>query len=1376
MSDVDVGRLVLEVESVADNSTKGLDALTTSLSKLQSATKGGLGLNTVITQLTKLSKTVDSISNSTGHKLTSLAKGLNSLANVDSVKISGTSVKNIKALINGIKSIGNSDAKKLTEFGEAGKSLSNLGNVKISTTVVKELTKLAALAKSIQNTDFTKLNSMTKALIPIQNINGKVSLPSAKTVSAKASRQSLRDVIIGQASNFVAKFDLVKSYVNRTKDIFGGFITESTKYVEDLNLFTAALGGYAKEAKQYADVVSEALGIDPAMWMRSQGIFQTLAEGFGVASDRAFIMSKNLTQLGYDLSSFFNLSIEDSMTKLESGLAGELEPLRRLGFDLSVARLQQEAYNLGIDESVQKMTQAEKAQLRYYTIMTQVTTAQGDMARTIEAPANQIRIFQAQLTMCARAIGDIFIPALNAILPYAIAVLKVMRLVAEGIANIFGYKLPKIDYSKMTKSLSTSIGDVNTGLDDADKATGAVGDNLGDAVKKAKELKNAVLGIDELNIIAQPDDTTGGRYTKSKNAKTGVGGVGGDFDFPLPQYDFLGDAVSSKVDKIVDKLKGLLKHVDLLKVTLGVIATIFAGLKISKFIDNLAKLGYISKTLTGKEKLGSLAGIMMAVGSAISYAYGMFDMARNGANWKNVIMVIGGIAGVMAGLYLAIKPYDQLKAATISNIAGLGMSIFTLWTALKDIGKNGMTPANLATQIGASVIAFMTLDKLMGQVKNKAAKLVSPMAGLAMSTSLIMTSFMDIQRTGPNLTNVMGLIAGGIGAITSAIKLMKVAQETAFGGMGLAISLVAAAIGGIVLAYSAYQKSIEEAGKKAYESTDDFKILSDSIERSKEASKRAEEALGHLKDGIKNIQDSAVKYAFAQDLIDQIYKINDNANASNYELNVMKRRVEMLNDLQLGDLKLNIDETTGRIVQTREQVQKLIEDLKRKAYNEAVSQLVIQSYKDQIQSAKDYHDALVRQADAQERLDYWFQKFKESKYNSKEWEEAKNGIEQANEALNNANDSLEKSSELYKNATGAIEVYTDKYKLSGEKIDDTNDFINGSVDNLTKDVSEKGKSLTDIVEGIANSCMDGIKMGISNNKPVVEDAMSSVAQGMCNPIGTPLQISFEQLTQRGMDMIQQKIDYNAPAAIDATKRYSNGIVDTYENTVTAGILKQDTQDAFGGVDSGIRSREGVAISTSGEIGSNILNSFANRASYQNFFNIAQNIPRGIIDGIKNKILAIADMGCTIGATLAGAFTGKVEINSPSRLFKRYGSYVVQGLNLGISGEMESSTSLVKEWAGDVSDAFRVDTSRVATNFNRDFTASVATNHTVKTDGFESGMETFYLNYIEPKLTSIENHTKRQADKSEKTIVNVGSKTVTDVVEEQRKADGYKFVS
>ena len=276
-------------------------------------------------------------------------------------------------------------------------------------------------------------------------------------------------------------------------------VTESNKYQEDLNLFTVALGQYAAEAQNYAEKVSDVMGIDPAQWFRNQGVFNTLLTGFGDTAERAQLMSQNLTQLGYDLSSYANIPIEEAMLKLQSGISGELEPLRRLGYDLSQAKLQQTALNLGIKESVANMTQAEKAELRYYAIMTQVTTAQGDMARTLEAPANQLRILQAQLTQAARAIGNIFIPALNAILPYAIAVVQVIREIANALANLAGFKLTEVDYS---------------GVNSAAVGAGSLADNLDDAAGAAKKLKQYTAGFDELNVFAP--NTGGGCWWRRR--------------------------------------------------------------------------------------------------------------------------------------------------------------------------------------------------------------------------------------------------------------------------------------------------------------------------------------------------------------------------------------------------------------------------------------------------------------------------------------------------------------------------------------------------------------------------------------------------------------------------------------------------------------------------------------------------------------------------------------------------------------------------------------------------------------------------------------------------------------------------------------------
>ena len=166
------------------------------------------------------------------------------------------------------------------------------------------------------------INRLKKSLNSLKNSGG--------GKDYKRHGKDIADTNKKMASSFTklaAKLGVFAIAAHKLNQKIGSWITQSNNYIENLNLFTASMGKYAEEAQNYAETVGEIMGIDPSDWMRNQGVFNTLAVGFGVASDRASLMSKNLTQLGYDLSSFFNISIEESMQKLQSGLAGELEPL-----------------------------------------------------------------------------------------------------------------------------------------------------------------------------------------------------------------------------------------------------------------------------------------------------------------------------------------------------------------------------------------------------------------------------------------------------------------------------------------------------------------------------------------------------------------------------------------------------------------------------------------------------------------------------------------------------------------------------------------------------------------------------------------------------------------------------------------------------------------------------------------------------------------------------------------------------------------------------------------------------------------------------------------------------------------------------------------
>jgi len=734
--------LELEVQSSATSATSGIDALSASLSRLKNAVKGGVGLTSVANQLRNLNTALQTMDSSSADKIDRLANSLSKLSGLGSIKISASIGNQLRNIGSVVSSLGTTDFSGLGRLSTALAPLNSLSRASGLQSAITQLNKLPQLAQTLNGIDwdtFTQqIQRLSTALTPLVRQLNRISsafgqLP-ANIRRLIRDTNSLADSNNRAADSFIniwAKCRMAMNAVRGAARTIASWITESNSYIENINLFNASMGKYAAEAQKYAETVGELMGIDPGEWMRNQGVFMTITEGFGVATERAYIMSQQLTQLGYDLSSFFNISFEDAMQKLQSGISGELEPLRRLGYDLSQARLQEVALELGIDKAFSKMTQAEKAQLRYYAIMTQVTKAQGDMARTLNAPANQLRILQAQVTQCARALGNIFIPALNAVLPYAIALAKVIRLIASEIAAFFGFELPEVDYSGIT-----AVADAVAG------SAADTEDGLNGATKAAKKLKNALLGIDELNIIS-PNDDSGGSGDGS-----GLGIGGGDLGFELPTYDFLGDIVSTKVDEIVEKIKGALSE----------ITAVISGF--------LLAIGTIL-VVTGANVPVGLA--LMAVGAA-----GLISAIV--ANWdymsERLAKVLTLVTGILGGFLLAIGAFLAFSGVNVP----LGAALMV---------------AGAAALVTAAAINWKFLN---GDIKNA----LSILTGIVSGALLAMGALFAF--TGVDVPLGIALMAAGAVGLVTAIGLN---WDSMSDPMRRAIGLLESIVGGALLTFGA---------------------------------------------------------------------------------------------------------------------------------------------------------------------------------------------------------------------------------------------------------------------------------------------------------------------------------------------------------------------------------------------------------------------------------------------------------------------------------------------------------------------------------------------------------------------------------------------
>ena len=852
---VEIQGLEFQIVNDSTQAVAGLQNLINTLNRLKTATNGGAtGLSKTAQGIRELSNSLKGLnSGDASQKITRLTNALTALSQVGNVKISSSIANQLTAINTALAGLKWTDGDKLTSLANGLHPLSELGKANM-TTFINQLSKLPKVIEDLEAADIDKFTQQMTALAAamkpfadeMQKVsNGFSAFPSkiqkliTSTEKYNASARKATSTT-GQFTSGLKALNVAAVAITFRK--IGHFIaqavTESNKYQEDLNLFTVALGQYAAEAQNYAEKVSDVMGIDPAQWLRNQGIFNTLLTGFGDTAERAQLMSRNLTQLGYDLSSYANIPIEEAMLKLQSGISGELEPLRRLGYDLSQAKLQQTALNLGIKESVANMTQAEKAELRYYAIMTQVTKAQGDMARTLEAPANQLRILQAQLTQAARAIGNIFIPALNAILPYAIAVVQVIREIANALANLAGFKLTEVDYS---------------GVNSAAVGAGSLADNLDDAAGAAKKLKQYTAGFDELNVFA-PNTGSG--------SGAGAGGAGG-FDFDLPTYDFLGDAVQTRIGEIKKMIEdtlaeittivsGFMLAVGAILVVTGANIPLGVGLMAAGAVGLAATVG-LNWTAMSSELASTLAlitgvvgGFLLALGAIMAFSganlpLGIALMALGGAslvsaaviNWHNsdrhLTDALTTLTGVLAGASLAVGAMLAFTGvATGLGIALMAVGAVTLvsaaalnWNSIPDalaspLSRVGLLVSGATLALGA-ILAFSGCMPLgIALMAIGATSLVSVMAlnwnGLsdeiqnviAIITTVVSVAFLAIGAalafSGANIPLGLALLAAG--AVTMGTAIMPNWNDLS-DNVQQKISMITTVVGGALLAVGA---------------------------------------------------------------------------------------------------------------------------------------------------------------------------------------------------------------------------------------------------------------------------------------------------------------------------------------------------------------------------------------------------------------------------------------------------------------------------------------------------------------------------------------------------------------------------------------------
>ena len=572
---------------------------------------------------------------------------------------------------------------------------------------IKSLDRLVTAMTGVENAfkDLTKVASKNTVATEVKQVGTELDKVSTKSDKAFSTLKKL--------FTFAGAKKIGQIAVDWTE--------KSMDYSEALNLFNVILDDSTTKATKFQNVMNEAFGTNMTDTLTRQGLFQSMAENMGIASDYAYIMSENTTKLVNDISSLYNKKESTVSEALRAGIyAGQTKPLRSFGMDITEKTLQPELERLGIDRTVRDLNQAEKQLLRYISVLRQSQDAHGDWANTIEAPANQLKIFSNQLTEAQRALSNLFIGTFAKILPYANAILMVVEEVANAIATMFGIE----------------ISDYNSSIASAEDAYVELGESIDDDIDKAKKLTKQMLSFDQTHNINENNNSSNGDIS---------GGIDQRLLDAITGYDNGMEKVRMKAVEIRDKIMewlGFTKETDFLT---GDVSFKYTG--INKLLKNV---------VNGFGKLSTQGKILVGIGLS-ALIINLF----NGT--KKLVTVLGGqgLVKIVKSLLTPVKTlYNSLDKVNSSNK--------NLTTGLSEGISKWSSSLTMLDRFKVALVGILGLTTSLSGMKSAMESVADE--GWNLGNSLMtVASGLGAVASGAYIGSMFGPIGTVIGGVTGGV-------------------------------------------------------------------------------------------------------------------------------------------------------------------------------------------------------------------------------------------------------------------------------------------------------------------------------------------------------------------------------------------------------------------------------------------------------------------------------------------------------------------------------------------------------------------------------------------------------------------------------
>lgn len=560
-------------------------------------------------------------------------------------------------------------------------------NIKV---VSEGLDETIAKVKELGNTVHDLSSKKTTKSVSVSESKQEAKIAKQTSTNLKKSASSLSKILISLIS------------IRKLSNFFRESLDESSSWIENLNLFEVAMGNATQQGLRFTKTMSEAFGLDQNQLIEYMGLFNQMAQAIGNSTEIAYKMSEALTALGLDISSLYNISVDTAMSKLRSGIAGQVKPVRELGLDITAQSLDKYLKeDLGLDMTSKMLSQSQKQLLRTIMLIQQTNNAWGDLSKTINSFSNQQKVMASQISQLKRAFGDLLI-----------GTTEQAGIATKALYYINGALMALVEIVRVFIPEATSSGfnKLNNDLEKTKDNTKELTDTL----------DNSLLSFDKFNAL-NSKDSKGSDWLSSlleegfleeyeeymrkfeqsmnniKNKAVEIKNAIMSWLGFEPEFDAITSGGKDAIEEINWKLKDGITNLDLIITGFNTLI----GLSLVKYITNLTNkfIMFVNSTNAAGKSLINLNAISQGV-----MLFGLYSLFKGIEDGNKSLKIFGSLI-TAAGL--ALFTYQK-----IMEIARLETTLLTTAIKLQKIAWSLLSLSISAVVVGGLLYYLDNMNKL----------------------------------------------------------------------------------------------------------------------------------------------------------------------------------------------------------------------------------------------------------------------------------------------------------------------------------------------------------------------------------------------------------------------------------------------------------------------------------------------------------------------------------------------------------------------------------------------------------------------------------------------------------------------------------------